>query len=385
MTQTDRKSTVAVIGAGPAGLMAAEAAARAGARVTIYDQMPSPARKLLMAGKSGLNVTHTTPAFTETYAQVELEPMVAAFGPAEVRTWMEDLGQPSFVGSTGRVFPETMKASPLLRAWLARLDGLGVTLVRRACWTGWDGDALTFADGAQVTPGATVLALGGASWRRLGSDGKWTTHLTGLTAPFQPSNVGFRVAWSTHMAKHFGTPLKNIGLSAGGQTLRGEIVVSRTGLEGGGLYPLTPALRDGAPLTLDLKPDLTLEQVRARLAVRGKQSLSNHLRRALKLTPVQIALIQEWARPLPEDLAPTIKMLTAQIQGPQDMDQAISTAGGLRWEALDDRLMLRTRPGTFAAGEMLDWEAPTGGWLITACLATGRWAGRAAAAYAASP
>lgn len=355
----------------------------AGAQVTLYDQMPSPARKLLMAGKSGLNITHTGPDFSAAYNCQPLEPMIADFGPRAIRGWMTDLDQASFVGSTGRVFPDAMKASPLLRAWLSRLDAAGVALNRRARWTGWDGDALTFADGTRTTPDATILALGGASWRRLGSDGEWAAHLAGLTTPFVPSNAGFKVDWSPHMARHFGAPLKNAGLIVGAQTHRGEITISAEGIEGGGLYPLTPALRDGVQLALDLKPDLTLKEIRTRLATGGKQSLPNILRRTLRFTPIQVALLQEFGRPLPDDLAPLIKRLPVPLLGPRALDQAISTAGGLRWDAVDEDLMLRSRPGTFAAGEMLDWEAPTGGWLITACLATGRWAGRAAAAYSA--
>ncbi|MGB3406483.1 MAG: TIGR03862 family flavoprotein [Jannaschia sp.] len=382
MDRTPPVSTVAVIGAGPAGLMAAEAAALAGARVQVFDRMPSPARKFLMAGKSGLNITHTDPDIAAAYGCPDLLPMLHAFGPTRIRDWMLGLGQTSFAGPTGRVFPDAMKASPLLRAWLARLDTLGVTLNRRARWTGWDGLALTFDGAPPVTPRATVLALGGASWRRLGSDGAWADLFGADVAPFRPANVGLRIDWSPHMARHFGAAVKNTGLIVGGVTQRGEFTISSEGIEGGGLYPLTPALRDGAPLALDLKPDLSEAETRARLATRGKESLPNHLRRALRLTPVQIALLQEFARPLPADLTPVIKALHVDLKGPRNLDQAISTAGGLRWEALDDALMLKHRAGTFAAGEMLDWEAPTGGWLLTACLATGRWAGAAAAAYA---
>ncbi|SFJ79927.1 TIGR03862 family flavoprotein [Jannaschia pohangensis] len=384
MEQQTDKTRVAVIGAGPAGLMAAEAAAAAGCAVEIFDHMPSPARKFLMAGKSGLNITRIEDGFTAAYGCPELEPFVARFGPEAVRDWMDGLGQASFVGSTGRVFPEAMKASPLLRAWLARLDDLGVTLHRRARWTGWEDAALRFADGRAVVAGATVLALGGASWRRLGSDGAWAD-IAGLarsTARFKPANVGFEVAWSRHMARHFGAAVKNTGLIVNGVTHRGEFTLSSKGIEGGGLYPLTPALRDGAALALDLKPDMTAAQVRDRLASRGKDSLPNHLRKALRLTPVQIALIQELARPLPDDLTQAIKRLPLPLIGPRPLDEAISTAGGLRWDAVDADLMLRDRPGTFVAGEMLDWEAPTGGYLLTACLATGLHAGRAAAAHA---
>ncbi|MCK0168751.1 TIGR03862 family flavoprotein [Jannaschia sp. S6380] len=378
MDRSDRKARIAVIGAGPAGLMAAEMAADV-AEVHVFDRMPSPARKFLMAGKSGLNITKLETGFANRLPSA-LAPMIEAFGPDDIRDWMRGLGQSSFVGSTGRVFPDAMKASPLLRAWLSRLAEQGVTLHRRIRWTGWQGDALTFDGHPSERFDATVLALGGASWRRLGSDGAWAEWVPD-TAPFAPSNVGFRVDWSPHMARHFGAAVKNVGLRVGGETHRGEFVVTRTGIEGGGLYPLTPQLREGAPLTLDLKPDLAMEEIRARLSRGGKDSLSNRLRKALRLDPVQIALLQEFGRPFPDDLAPRIKALPVPLRGPHPLDEAISTAGGLRFDALDDTLMLRRRPGTFAAGEMLDWEAPTGGYLLTACLATGRWAGRAAAAW----
>ncbi|CUH40704.1 putative glutamate synthase subunit beta [Jannaschia seosinensis] len=384
MVSRDDRATVAVIGAGPAGLMAAEAAAAAGCAVDVFDRMPSPARKFLMAGKSGLNISRIEEDFATAYRCRELTPMIKVFGPQEVRAWMDGLDQPSFVGSTGRVFPEAMKASPLLRAWLARLEGLGVRLHRRARWTGWDGAALAFEDGTRIAADATVLALGGASWRRLGSDGLWAEfpELSAQVAPFAPSNVGFRVDWSLHMARHFGAAVKNTGLIVDGTTHRGEFTISAAGIEGGGLYPLTPRLRDGAPLALDLKPDLDAGAVRERLARRGKRSLSEHLRKALRLDPVQIALLREFGGPLPADPTGRIKALPVPLAGPRPMDEAISTAGGLRWDALDGGLMLRHRPGTFAAGEMLDWEAPTGGYLLTACLATGLWAGRHAASWA---
>jgi hypothetical protein len=376
-----------VIGAGPAGLMAAEAMARAGHAVTLAEAMPSPGRKFLMAGKSGLNLTKAEDmdGFLAAYGDdaAYLAPMLRAFGPAEVQAWAESLGQPVFTGSTRRVFPRAMKASPLLRAWLARLEGLGVTLRRRWRWIGFDGGAVVMdtPDGVQhLTPDATVLACGGASWARLGSDGAWATALPGQVAPFQPANMGFAKLWSPHMQRHFGSPVKGIALTAGTQHSRGEVVITARGLEGGGLYEVSHAMRDGAPLTLDLMPDLTLDALRARLArPRGKASLSNHLRKVLKWEPVKQALLMECARPLPDDLAGLIKSLPVPHDGPLPMDQAISTAGGLRWECVDEGLMLRARPGTFAAGEMLDWEAPTGGYLITACMATGLWAGRAAA------
>lgn len=378
-----------VIGAGPAGLMAADALAASGRRVTLVEAQPSPARKFLMAGKSGLNLTKAEPLHICLAAYAEaaphLKPALAAFGPDAVIRWAEGLGQPVFTGSTGRVFPTAMKASPLLRAWLSRLGELGVTLHRRWRWTGWDGDAVLFEtpEGpSRLTPAVTVLACGGASWARLGSDGAWSAHLPGQTAPFQPANMGFSVDWSAHMRRHFGQPLKNIALQAGAHVSRGEIVLSERGLEGGGLYAVSRPLREGAALTLDLRPDLSVEKIRRRLdRPRGKQSRANHLRKALRLSPPEQALLNECARPLPDDLAPLIKALPVALAGPRPLDEAISTAGGLRFDALDDTLMLRSRPGTFAAGEMLDWEAPTGGYLITASLATGLWAGCAAARF----
>lgn len=386
--------TIAVVGAGPAGLMAAEAASEAGARVAVFDRMPSPARKFLMAGKSGLNLTRREPsdAFRSAYgdAAPRLSPMLDAFGPDDAVTWMEGLGQDAHVGSTGLVFPSAWKASPLLRTWLARLDRRGVTLHRRHRWTGWaaDGPRFETADGPVVVDAsATVLAAGGASWRRLGSDGAWAREpsLAPHAAPFRPANDGVRVRWSAVMlARAVGRPVKGVRFMAGDLASRGEAVVTARGLEGGGLYPLTPALRDGAALVVDLKPDLDRGEVARRLArPHGKATWTNHLRRALKLDPGALALYQEVRSGLADRLAPdTIKRLVIPHDGPAPLDEAISTAGGLRLDALDGGLMLRDRPGAFACGEMLDWEAPTGGYLLTACLATGRWAGRAAAAWA---
>lgn len=385
-----------VIGAGPAGLMAAGELARAGFRVTVAEAKPSAGRKFLMAGKSGLNLTKVEPeaAFRAAYAEAAdwLAPMLDAFGPDQVADWARGLGQEVFTGSTGRVFPVAMKGSPLLRAWLGQLGALGGVLRTRWRWTGFDGAELVFAtpEGAvRLMPRVTVLALGGASWTRLGSDGGWAPVLRAEgveIAPFQPANMGFSVAWSAPMARHFGQPVKGVALHAGGRVSRGEVVISARGLEGGGLYPLSRALREGAGLVIDLCPQWGVEEVAARLGVGGKETLANRLRKALHLTPVQIALVQEFGRPLPQgvDLAALLKALPVRLGLARPIDEAISTAGGITRAALTDGLELRARPGVFACGEMLDWEAPTGGYLLTACLATGRWAGRAAAVCGAS-
>lgn len=376
-----------VIGAGPAGLMAAEELGRAGHKVVVVEAKPSVARKFLMAGKSGLNLTKDEPFedFLAAYGAAAdwLRPMLAGFGPAQVQTWAEGLGQPLFTGSSGRVFPEVMKASPLLRAWLLRLDGYGVEVRTRWRWTGWSSDAARFdfdtSQGPQtLSPAVTVLACGGSSWARLGSDGAWAEWVP-ETAPFQPANMGFEVAWSTHMQPHFGQPLKNIVLKAGDQQVRAECVLSERGIEGGGIYAVSRALREGASLHLDLVPDLSEAQLRDRLAIVGKkQSVKNRLRKGARLDATKLALVMECARPVPSDLAPVLKSLPVPLQGPRPMDEAISTAGGVRRSALDDGLQLKAMPAVYAAGEMLDWEAPTGGYLLTACFATGRWAGIAA-------
>ncbi|MBY0336881.1 MAG: TIGR03862 family flavoprotein [Acetobacteraceae bacterium] len=381
-----------VIGAGPAGLMAAEALAEAGHPPLILDAMPSPARKFLMAGRGGLNLTHATPmpGFLDAYgdAAPRLAPFIEAFPPETLRGWCHALGQETFVGSSGRVFPRAMKASPLLRAWLARLAAQGVELRARHRWLGWDGAALRVAapDGERrIAPAVAVLACGGASWPRLGSDGAWAGWV-GDTAPFAPSNMGFRVAWSDAFRARFaGEPLKRARLSFEGFSRLGEAMVTAQGIEGGLIYAASAALRGRAPLTvtLDLRPDLSADALRGRLAAPGGLSLSNLLRKRAGLAPVAVGLVQEALRggAARDDLAALVKALPLRLEAPMGLDRAISSAGGLRWEALDARLMLRGRPGSFACGEMLDWEAPTGGWLLTACFATGRAAGRAAAAW----
>lgn len=384
-------SDALVIGAGPAGLMAAEAMADAGLSVIVVDQKASVGRKFLMAGKSGLNLTKNEPdeVFQNAFGADWLRPALAAFGPTDIVAWAQELGQEMFTGSSGRVFPKAMKASPLLRAWLVRLSEKGVVFRTKWRWLGWDDRAALFdtPEGAQrVSPAVTVLAMGGASWRKLGSDGEWAAQFEGADiTPFKPTNMGFVVEWSPYMEAHFGAPLKNVALCADGVAQRGEAVISARGIEGGGIYAVSAAVRDGGALSIDLLPDLSLAEVEARLnKPRGKASWSNHLRKALRLEPVKLALLQEFARPLPQKsdaLARVIKALPVAHKGPRPIDEAISTAGGIAALALDETLMLRNRPGVFAAGEMLDWEAPTGGYLISGCLATGRWAGLGAAAY----
>lgn len=378
-----------VIGAGPAGLMAARALARAGLRVTVAEAKPSVGRKFLMAGKSGLNLTKAEPFadFLRAYgskAEV-LRPILEAFGPDAVQDWARSHGQEVFTGSTGRVFPKAMKASPLLRNFLNELSGLDVMLHTGWRWTGWqDGALFDTPEGVQTMPAdVTVLACGGASWARLGSDGRWVAHVAEeALEPFKPANMGFDVDWSEHMARHFGGAVKGVELRAGNLRSRGELIITSNGLEGGGIYEISAVLRGGSPLVLDLLPDMTVARIRARLErAKTGDSVANRLRKALRLDPVKRALVMEFGREA-TDLAHAIKHLPIPLRGPRPMDEAISTGGGLRFEALDAGLMLRDRPGVFAAGEMLDWEAPTGGYLLTACFATGFWAGQHAARYA---
>jgi uncharacterized flavoprotein (TIGR03862 family) len=388
---------VCVIGGGPAGLAAAEAASAAGARVLLAEQKPSLGRKFLMAGKSGLNLTKEE-GEADFRARIRhgdsLDACLRATGPAQVSAWAEGLGQEVFTGTSNRVFPVAMKASPLLRAWIARLAAQGVEMRTRWTWRGWDGKMLLFGtSGAEqrVTARATVLACGGASWARLGADGRWADRLAPHLplVPFQPSNMGFAASWSSHMAAHVGAPVKPVRLSHGEHAVTGEFVVTATGIEGGAVYELSAVLRDamtakGAVLHLDLLPDLTLEDIRRRLSrPRGKASLSNHLRKTLKLSGVKAALLREGG-PLPAEpgaLAARIKAAPLRLTGCAPMDQAISTVGGVPEAALGRQLMLTAMPGVFCAGEMIDWDAPTGGYLITTCLATGWAAGNAAAAF----
>ena len=386
---------VAVIGAGPAGLMAAEVIATAGVAVAVFDRMSSPARKLLMAGRGGLNLTHgeALPDLLDRYgpARARLEPAIAAFPPAALIAWCEGLGQPTFIGTSGRVFPRAMKASPLLRAWLARLAGLGVRLEARRSWTGWDAaGALSFADGTRLRPLATVLALGGASWPRLGSDGGWTTLLPGIAVrPLRPSNCGFRVAWSAPFGRFAGAPLPRIALSFRGRSVRGAAMITAEGIEGGAVYALSAALRDAiaaeGPVlaTLDLRPDLDRAALARRLGgPRGGASLSTFLRKAAGLAPVAVGLVQEALHAgAPPDLTALVKAVPLRLLAPAPIARAISSAGGIALEELDANWMLHRRPGVFAAGEMLDWEAPTGGYLLQACFSTGAAAGRGVLAW----
>jgi uncharacterized flavoprotein (TIGR03862 family) len=373
-----------VIGAGPAGLMAAEELARSGAGVIVCEAKPTVGRKFLMAGKSGLNVTKDEPweTFVTRYDRPELRPILAGFGPAEVQAWCRDLGQPVYTGSSGRVFPEAMKASPLLRAWVQRLASQGVEIRTGWRWTGFAGGGFRFqtpSGPVVLAPKVAVLALGGASWQRLGSDAAWVPWLRErgvAVTDWKPANMGFRVDWSAHMVRFFGKPVKGVALMAGGRRERGEFVLSSGGLEGGGIYSIYKSLRDGARLTLDLLPDLSQDDIARRLAkATPGDSTTNRLRK-LGLDKAQVALVMELSRQAP---FAHLKNLYIPLLGPRPLDEAISTAGGVAWKALTADLELTAVPGIFAAGEMLDWEAPTGGYLLTACWATGRWAGQAAA------
>jgi uncharacterized flavoprotein (TIGR03862 family) len=409
---------IAIIGGGPAGLMAAEVLAAAGHAVTVYDAKPSVGRKFLLAGKGGLNLTHSEPfeRFVRRFgARVpQVEPLLRAFDAGQLRAWAAGLGVETFVGTSGRVFPSDLKAAPLLRAWLHRLRASGVKFAMRHRWTGWSDDgALCFdtPDGERlVTPRATLLALGGASWPQLGSDGAWAPWLAARgvdVAPLHPANCGFDVGptpahpaasgWSEHFATEFaGQPVKPVALSTDGFGMRpGEFVITATGIEGSLVYAASAALReqiarDGhATLHLDLLPQLTAERVLADVKhPRGSRSLSSHLKSRLHLNPLKLGLLHELlTREQMLDataLAAAIKALPLRLQAARPVAEAISTAGGIRFEAMDGRLMLTTLPGVFAAGEMLDWEAPTGGYLLTACFASGRAAAQGISAWLAA-
>ena len=399
--------SIAVIGGGPAGLIAAELLARAGARVTVYDQMASLGRKFLMAGRGGLNLTHSEDlkTFLTRYGDDNplLRAAIEAYPPAALRAWSDTLGQPTFIGSSGRVFPTVLKTSPLLRTWLLRLGNLGVTFKLRHRWEGWDeeGSLRFMTEGHEVAaePDATVLALGGASWPKLGSDARWVDVLGTediAIAPLRAANCGFTAAWSEVFRTHEGQPLKNIGITFAGRSVRGEAMITREGIEGGAIYALAAPLRDAivaggeAVLHIDLLADIAVPALVEKLAQpRDKQSLANFLRKQTRLSQAAVALMQEAAirasTPLnamtPETFAAFIKAVPVRLTGVAPIAGAISTAGGVAFTAVDDHFMLRSMPGVFAAGEMLDWEAPTGGYLLQACFATGFAAGHGAAKW----
>ncbi len=403
-------ANIAVVGAGPAGLMAAEVLARAGGEVTVFDLMPSPGRKFLLAGRGGLNLTHSEDfeTFLSRYgaASPHLRPAIEALPPQALQAWCAELGEPTFIGSSGRVFPASFKASPLLRAWLRRLAALGVTLMPRHRWIGWDAEQALLFEGptGAVTQRADayVFALGGATWPRLGSDGLW--HKTMMDAaiglaPLRPANCGFCIDWTENFRSRFGgAPVKGASFSFRDQNLRGEAIITKHGIEGGALYALSSALRDAvladgkAVFHIALRPDLTTSEIEERLRrhlTGRKPSLANLLRKALKLSPVAIGLLYETqlraAEPLsalaPDRLAHLINAVPLRVAGIAPMARTISTAGGILFDEIDENFMLRGKPGVFVAGEMLDWEAPTGGYLLQACFATGAAAGRGAAKW----
>ncbi|WP_282945289.1 NAD(P)/FAD-dependent oxidoreductase [Cellulomonas endometrii] len=409
--------TAGVVGGGPAGLVAAEVLARSGVAVTVYDRMPSVSRKLLLAGHGGLNITHSEDRermLARYGASADrLAPMIDAFTPADLRAWCADLGEPTFVGSSGRVFPQSFRATPLVRAWLTRLDELGVRLEKRQRWTGWtaDGAGLRLTAVGGPTDGterearhdAVLFALGGASWPRLGADGSWIDAFAGrgvAVAPLRAANVGMRVGWTPGFADRFqGVPLKSVALTVRGQgaaPVRGDAMVTRTGIEGGPVYASGAAVRaaldaDGrCVLEVDLRPDLSAARLAERLARRRpRDSRSSWLQRSIGLDRVAIALLREaTGNAVPDDpaaVAALVKAVPVVVTATMPIDKAISSAGGIRWSEVDDALMLRALPGTFVAGEMLDWEAPTGGYLLQASFSTGvaaahgmlAWLGRA--------
>lgn len=392
-----QRKQIAIIGGGPAGLMAAEELSTSDMDVTVYEAMPTVARKFLMAGKSGLNITHGEDyaRFTTRFgaSEARLKSALDAFTPQMLRDWAEGLGQETFVGTSGRVFPKAMKGSPLLRAWLSRLTERGVAIKVRHRWVGPRNGALLFdtPDGQiEIKPDAVLLALGGASWPRLGSTGEWVQGLreAGVDiADFQPANCGFDVAWSEHFRERFaGEPLKSVVTSSDAGRFEGEFVITRHGVEGALIYAHAAALRDSlregrrTVLTIDLAPGRSEERIARDLArASSRDSFSNRLRKSVGLSPVKVALLRECASPQEmsaSELARLIKAVSLVVSGPRPIAEAISSAGGIRWEGIDQNYMLKSLPGFFVAGEMLDWEATTGGYLLTACFATGKAAAR---------
>ena len=403
---------IAIVGGGPAGLMAAEAARAGGAEVDLYDAMPSIGRKFLLAGKGGLNLTHSEPLepFLSRYGarRKQIEPVIKTFGPDALRTWAQGLGIKTFVGSSGRVFPQDLKAAPLLRAWLRRIRQSGVRFHMRHRWSGWNQQGqllfMTPHESRAVHADAAILALGGGSWPKLGSDGKWVDELAkrGVSlAPLRPANCGFDIGWSDHVRTKFaGHPVKSVAVivtkpSGGSLWQQGEFVITKTGVEGGVIYAVSSYLRDqieaegSAILKLDLAPDRDQARLTRELArPRGKRTMATHLQRQAHIAGVKVALLHEVTSKEtftdPARLAAAIKSLPIKLTAPRPLEEAISTAGGVRFEDLDERFMIRSLPGLFCAGEMLDWEAPTGGYLLTACFATGRAAGAGAVAWLAA-
>ena len=390
------EKTALVIGGGPSGLMAAEQLALAKLKVTLVEAKAAVGRKFLMAGKSGLNLTKNEDfesflnAFYESKSS--LEPILQNFGPNQVMQWADELEAKVFTGSTKRVFPEAMKASPLLRTWLTRLIRSNVDFKTNWRWIRFEKDSFSF-DTPQgpksISPNVCVLAMGGASWSKLGSDGAWTASLAdaGISlTPFGAANAALDINWSEHMNRFFGTPLKSVSFKVDKKSIRCEAVISSKGLEGSGVYSINRDLRQGGELSLDILPDWSQKKIiNALKRPKGKQSLNNFLRKVLRLDPLKQSLLREFCSKLPPEpavLAKLLKSLPLHYVRLRPLDEAISTSGGVAFSELDERLMLKRKPGVFCAGEMLDWEAPTGGYLITASLATGAWAGRYAAKFA---
>lgn len=397
------QKSIIIVGGGPAGLRAAEILAQGGFAVTIYERKPSLGRKFLMAGRGGLNLTHSEPLdkFMARYgpAREKLAGAIDKFTPENLRQWCEELGQETFVGSSGRIFPKAMKASPLLRAWIARLNTLGIQFKMGRIWRGWNnkGELVFETDGKTETAkaDAVLLALGGASWPGLGSDGAWVSILKDKhidIAPLRPANCGFIIEWSDIFQKFAGTPIKNIKLTHNDVTAPGELMISANGIEGGAIYALSSHIRDAidadgeATVTIDLSPNLSHDDLKKKLSIpRARNSFSTYIKKATGFPPVTLSLLREIKRDVQDltvdDLAKLIKALPLTLIAPFPIDRAISTAGGVKFSALDENYMLKNLPGVFAAGEMLDWEAPTGGYLLQATFATGTAAAAGIAAW----